>query len=211
MKNLLQGVQISVDVKVMSRNILYVVPTFFIMSFLYLWSNHIAVTRLVENAILLDQLIPFIGWSIIIYWLVLVVAITGVLLLRDIRHVHRLLAVNALSFLLNFMVWFSYPIVYPRTEHLLTGISGELFSILYFLDTPANSFPSGHVSLMCLLAWTGMSLKGWRGHLLLVISVLGVFSVFTTRQHTVIDAIGGAATVMIAYAVVQLYVRLKSE
>ena len=210
MKNLLQGVQITFDLKVISRNMLFVVPTLFIMSFLYLWSNHKPISKVVENTVLLDQSIPFIGWTITIYWFVLIVTIMGVLLLREIKHVYMLLAVNAISFLINFIIWFYYPVVYPRVEHSLTGISQKLFSILFYLDAPTNSFPSGHVSLMCLLAWTGYSLKSRSGNIMLLISIAGVLSVFTTQQHTVIDALAGGLTVVMALIIVKYYLRLKT-
>jgi len=117
--------------------------------------------------------------------------------------------VNAIAFMLNFLIWMSYPVIYPEVgyraaysvDQLQGGITQDLFSILFYFDSSANSFPSGHVSLMCLLGWVGYSLKNHKGYFILLISVLGVLSVFTTRQHTIIDVFGGGITVLLAVVI----------
>ncbi|HED36617.1 MAG TPA: hypothetical protein ENJ08_20660 [Gammaproteobacteria bacterium] len=209
MKNLLQGIELTTDPALIKRNSWLVVLTFFIMSVLYLWSNHFPHIDVAQNALALDQQIPFMSWTITIYWAVLLVAFSGALMIRNIKHLHIVLVINAITFLINFFIWFNFPVVYRGDniimEHSVSGVNRDLFLILYYFDSPANSFPSGHVSLMCLVAWVGYSLKSYAGYIILLISALGVLSVFTTRQHTIIDAVGGLLTVLLAVVIVRSF------
>jgi len=78
------------ELKVVQRNLYFVVPTFFIMSVLYLWSNHLPHMGAIQNSVAFDQLIPFMSWTISIYWLVLLVAFMGGLMIREAQHIYIL-------------------------------------------------------------------------------------------------------------------------
>lgn len=87
---MLQGIELSTELKVVQRNLYFVVPTFFIMSVLYLWSNHLPHMGAIQNSVAFDQLIPFMSWTISIYWLVLLVAFMGGLMIREAQHIYIL-------------------------------------------------------------------------------------------------------------------------
>ena len=91
------------------------------------------------------------------------------------------------------------PAVFRLDEHL-----ARLFAsaALYELDPPNNTFPSLHVAFMLLTA-----LGVWRaerriGPYLLGVAALPAIAILTTKQHYVLDFIGGVALGLACHAVV---------
>lgn len=144
----------------------------------------------------LDLRIPFLPWTVCIYtgaflyWFIAVVVI-----LRGERE-------NALRFLCAHMVSLVTALVFflllptTNTRPVLTG--GGFFEwcmgLIYALDTPDNLFPSLHCELSWL-CWRSLTrVKGvskfWKG-LALVFTLLVFASTLTTKQHILIDVLGG--------------------
>lgn len=143
-----------------------------------------------------DQAIPFVGWSVWVYVAGLVLVASPVLLLPSRESLTRaafayLLVIGAAA------VTFS---LFPVSSGALRADVGALDAgslsawaarAVWGVDPPLNSFPSLHVALGTLavlaLGRARPSLKPWLyGALGLVVG-----SVFTMKQHFLLDAAGG--------------------
>lgn len=171
---------------------------------LYLSSNHIHVfepTTLPITA--LDEAIPFVPHTVWIY----VCEYGAIVLLyaraRDVvnanRFVYAFVALQVVS-LCIFMLW---PTTYPRTQFPLSpDLDAPTHALLTFLrsiDTPANCCPSLHVASICLPAFFFRAEHRrtlpilWAGTAAISLSTL------TTKQHYVIDVVGGLVLAIVLY------------
>jgi membrane-associated phospholipid phosphatase len=171
---------------------------------LYLFSNHVHVFEPVTLPVTaLDTAIPFVPHTVWIYiseyWaIVLLFALS-----RDLVNANRFAyAFAALQVVCAsmFMLW---PTTYPRAQFPLPpDLDAPTRSVLAFLrsiDTPANCCPSLHVASICLPAlffrrehrstWPLL----WAGVTAIVVSTL------TTKQHYVVDVIGGVIVAVVLY------------
>ena len=106
------------------------------------------------------------------------------------------------------MVSFIFFAVFPvssaglRASSISTGalsLTGWAVDCLRSIDPPFNQFPSLHVSLTALSCWSlAEAYPRWWPHLL-VVQVLVVVSVLTTKQHLLIDVAGGLSLAWLAY------------
>jgi membrane-associated phospholipid phosphatase len=144
-----------------------------------------------------DRLIPFIDWTIWIYasqYLLLYACFLGV---NSARAISRLVYAISLASLLGFCVFLIYPTEFPRTLTAKEGASTFAFSLLYSIDSSANCFPSLHVALAWLSA---LSLRDERrkvGALAIVWAALISVSTLTTKQHYLVDLVGGGGLALL--------------
>ena len=87
-----------------------------------------------------------------------------------------------------------------------SGITAFLMRFIYFMDTPTNLFPSIH----CFVAWLGTRYVFTTKHLKhkwlhCIVSIIGTFLVFGstlyTKQHVLLDVLGGIAIGEIGFLV----------
>jgi membrane-associated phospholipid phosphatase len=100
--------------------------------------------------------------------------------------------------LINYGIFLFFPTVIerpPRPDG--TSLADGLYRWLIGIDTPANCFPSGHITAPAIGCWflARQRFRWWPG-IVGVYSVLAV-SVLTTKQHYVIDIAGGLVTAAI--------------
>jgi membrane-associated phospholipid phosphatase len=103
--------------------------------------------------------------------------------------------------LINYSIFLVFPTVLERPP-LPTGdsLADELYRWLIGIDTPANCFPSGHITAPAIGCWflARQRLRWWPA-ITVAYAVLAI-SVLTTKQHYAIDIAGGAATAAIGIA-----------
>ena len=129
----------------------------------------------------LDRLIPFCPVFVVFYclWYPLLVAVGLYLLAADRAGFRRYMAFLAASFFLSLLIWF----LLPSGQDLRPDLTGrtDLFSrwiaALYTVDTNTNVFPSVHVVGSIGAAW----------------AVWDCPSTVLIKQHSLLDAAGGAA------------------
>jgi membrane-associated phospholipid phosphatase len=148
----------------------------------------------------MDVMIPFIPETIWIYnsqflFLFLALWLCPETLRRTITYYAMLLA-TALAFL--FFIFM--PTVLPHHDVNVGGLTGLLWQTLYLTDTPQNCFPSLHVAL-ALLAAQAVATKNkyWR----IAAPLWAMFiclSTLTTKQHYIIDILGGMVVAIIAWS-----------
>ena len=106
--------------------------------------------------------------------------------------VHR----GTLVVLLQLLFFFVFPTVVDRAPLDAAGgqtLSEQMLAWVYAIDTPPrNAAPSGHVSLVLVLAWGASQSVGRYGVLVWSFAALVSVSIVFTKQHHVIDLVTGA-------------------
>ncbi len=108
----------------------------------------------------------------------------------------RLAVADGVAKLICLVFFVAFPTTNVRPELEGSGIGVFLTRLIYLLDTPTNLFPSIH----CFVAWMGTRYlfackhlrRKWLTCILCLIGTLMVFlSTLLTKQHVLIDVIGG--------------------
>ncbi len=145
----------------------------------------------------LDDLIPFMDWTIWIYHSQLFFLMFSVYAIKHAGNLNQIFYSMALASLLSFSIFMLYPTTIPRLAQTKDGLTAEAFAFLYAIDSAANCFPSLHVSL-AVLAATGVLRE--RKNLSVFVILWALFitlSTMTTKQHYFIDLMGGLAVAII--------------
>lgn len=140
----------------------------------------------------LDRAIPLLEWTVWPY-LVLAGCMFLPLLLSDRQIFRRCLTALGCGYSVNLLVFAMWPTMLPR-EGLPDGWHRTAFAWLYAVDSPANCFPSGHITAP-FIAFHALAMehRRWRGLLWLAFALLCP-TILTTKQHYVVDLVGGLAT-----------------
>lgn len=116
----------------------------------------------------------------------------------------RLAAADTVAKLLCLIFFLAVPTTNVRPEVEGTGLIPFFMRAIYALDTPTNLFPSIH----CFVAWMGtrymLQCKNLRHKALTrALCVIGSLLVFAstlyTKQHVLLDVIGGVAVAEVGY------------
>ena len=92
-------------------------------------------------------------------------------------------------------------------DETLAGPPGQAYRLVYGADVPTNWFPSLHVALAALAA-AGLAAHGrWTGIGAVVGALLTAASTLTTKQHYVVDAVGGLVVAAAAWCVAGRWLR----
>lgn len=150
--------------------------------------------------------IPFWTWTVVPYFLL----IGGMYLptfLTQPRDFATALYAITFTVCINYTVFIFYPTVFPRP---LLPDGNSCFDILYRwlvdIDTPANCFPSGHISVPAIGTWYLMKEHPRVAWLYAGIFVMLALSVLTTKQHYFIDIAGGLVTAALGILLSRLYI-----
>ena len=143
-----------------------------------------------------DLAIPFLPWTVVIYtgaflyWI-----ISAVIILRSgTENAFRFLCAHCLSLLAALVFFLALPTTNTRPVPGDKTLWDFFMRLVYTLDTPDNLFPSLHCELswLCYLALKripGMPRSG--KCFACVFSLLVFISTLTTKQHILIDVLGG--------------------
>ena len=146
-----------------------------------------------------DRAIPFVDWSIWIYlshfamqaWLVAELARQGTL---------RPLAAVAWASVVSISAFFIFPTTLPVLSAFPSGpLSQAGFLLVERLNTPANSFPSLHVSLAAIAATALWRMGPKHGAIAVAWATAIVLSTLTARQHTALDVPAGLAVAWLSW------------
>jgi hypothetical protein len=142
----------------------------------------------------LDEAIPFWPGTVVPYFL-LIGGMYLPALVPDQALFRRSLAALTVATVVNTLCFALMPTIYPRPPLPEdTGFPVSWYCWLTTIDTPANCFPSGHITAPAIGCWAVATQWPrcrpwlWGGFALLALSVL------TTKQHYVVDILGGAGT-----------------
>ena len=147
----------------------------------------------------IDQRIPFLSWTVWIYFSQYLLLLFTVWSLRKTQYLSQFIYSISWASLFASLIFYFFPVVLPRIPQATFGINTSLFGFLYLIDTPANCFPSLHVALACLtVPNVAKAHKHWGFFVILWVGVIAI-STLTTKQHYFIDVLGGLLLAVFCY------------
>lgn len=142
-----------------------------------------------------ERAVPFLAWSIVLYWSLNLLYALGFFLCRDGRELARYVAQLLAAQLIATLFFIAFPLQMSWEKPAVSGLSGFLFSSLAAFDLPFNQAPSLHIILCVVVGafylrkartvWLKAALVAW-------FALIGL-SVLTTYQHHFIDIPTGLA------------------
>lgn len=166
---------------------------------LYLLNNHwgsIAGGLNVQRAF--EKNIPFISWTILIYYLIFPYLAMPVFTVPKYGDFCKVICGYFVITAVSAAIFFTIPTTMPRPDIVADGWMRYLFEGIYFVDGPHNLFPSLHVSSVSYVGFINWRFCGKKfGVASALLAILICLSTLTTKQHAVVDVVGG---VMLGWA-----------
>lgn len=146
---------------------------------------------------MLDQQIPVIPWTIVIYFGCYLVWIVNYLIAasREKEFVWRFFAADVLARLVCMAFYLLLPTTNVRPSIPEQGFWNQMLALLYQMDAADNLFPSIHClnSWFCYIAVRGRrEIPRWYQRFSFWAALAVFVSTLTTKQHVIADVIGGA-------------------
>lgn len=146
----------------------------------------------------LDDKIPFVPWTIIIYWGCYVFWIINYIIgcRQHGEKAFRFMSADFLAKLVCLLCFLVFPTTNIRPVIDENSIWDELMRMLYHVDAADNLFPSIHclTSTFCFIAVRGNEeVPKWYKIVSFLITASICVSTLTTRQHVLVDVIAGIA------------------
>lgn len=162
----------------------------------------VAGRRTYAPELFLDRLVPLRpSWALVYGALYLFLIVLPVLAVRQEEHIRRTVAAYLTVWIAAYVFFLLLPTTAPRpTEVSGGGFGGWGLRLLYAADPPYNCFPSLHVAHSFVSALTCWRLDRRLGIATLAAATLVALSTLFTKQHYVLDVVGGALLASAAYA-----------
>ena len=154
----------------------------------------------------LDTKIPLIPAFILVYFGCYIFWVINYLLvsLREEEIKYRFFTADLYARIICFLFFVFYPTTNVRPELVGNGIFVQGMHFLYQIDEPVNLFPSIH----CMASWfCCIGIRGdkkvpvWYKIVSVMIAVLVFISTLVTKQHVIVDVIGGVAVAELTWFV----------
>lgn len=148
----------------------------------------VAPTVLAPSAI--DKAVPFLGWTVWIYYSYAVFLVLPFGACHDEAVVARTFQSLVANSVIAAAVFFAWPTAGVAQQPDTGGVTGLLWIALQTVDRPMNLFPSLHIANACTCALALSGERRWRaaGQ---VWAVAIAISTLTTKQHLFADLLGG--------------------
>lgn len=144
----------------------------------------------------LDDRIPLVPIFILIYFGCYLFWIANYILISSIdkEHCYRLAIADLSGKFICGIIFVLYPTTNIRPDITTSGIFVNMLKFLYSIDAANNLFPSIHV-LVSWYCFAGLrnskAIPAWYRKFSLFIAVMICISTLTTKQHVIVDVIGG--------------------
>jgi PAP2 superfamily len=151
----------------------------------------------------LDDRIPFVAASVWMYLWVFPCVLIPLFVVKCPRLFRRTVVAYAAVMAISFVSFTVFPVTsgqlrVPKVTLDMSRPSDWAISILYYLDPPYNLFPSLHLSLAAVAAFSvWKAAKPYAVAIFVSVGCLGV-SVCTVKQHYLLDALSGLALAALA-------------
>lgn len=144
----------------------------------------------------LDRMIPLWAPSVLVYFGCYLFWIVNYILIarQDKKLVCRFFSADFISRMVCMVIYLAYPTTNTRPEIEPSGFWNQIMLFLYDTDAADNLFPSIHclVSWFCYIGLRGRkNIPAWYRGASCIMAVLVCISTLTTRQHVIIDVVGG--------------------
>jgi membrane-associated phospholipid phosphatase len=153
----------------------------------------------------LDHSVPFLPWTSFIYVMLYPFLFHMCFSIKSYENLNKALYAFLFLILSTCLVFILYPVAYPRDFYPLPYENSpgvNLLRVIRFLDRPVNCFPSLHVSNVFLFSFVFWHECKKRFVLFMLISTAISLSTLTTKQHYILDVIGGLTSAAIIYLVI---------
>lgn len=153
----------------------------------------------------LDTLIPFLPWTISIYWGCYLFWCVNYCLCaaQERKERERFFCAEILAKGACLLLFLTIPTTNVRPDITGTGFWDDLMRLLYQIDAADNLFPSIHC-LVSWLCWVGVrkrrDIPTWYRWFSLFAAIAVCISTLTTKQHVLADVFGGIALAEMCYA-----------
>lgn len=152
----------------------------------------------------IDQKIPFVPWTVSIYLLCYLFWIVNYILCarQDKSAAYRFLFADILAKAICLVFFLAIPTTNVRPVISGHTIWEEIMRLVYHIDSASNLFPSIH----CLVSWfcfigvrKQKQIPAWYRAASCVMAIAVFISTLTTKQHVIVDVIGGVLLAEICY------------
>lgn len=116
----------------------------------------------------------------------------------------RFFVTALVTILIGLGTFFFFPTSVLRPALSGNDIFSELLKIVYRQDAPNNAFPSAHIYITTLLTLFWSEWKGGQRWLWYSIFMIVALSTLLTRQHYIVDLLGGAMLGLLVYEAILL-------
>jgi hypothetical protein len=140
----------------------------------------------------LDQVIPLLPWTIYGYVSLYPLLVANVIYLTPYPHALRpLISAIILANLIAGSIFIIYRTQTTRPPLQYTA-GWQLLALIWGVDPPYNALPSLHTAYSLLIAWTHIKVRSRYLPLVLLWCAIIIATTLTTKQHQVLDLLGGA-------------------
>ena len=142
----------------------------------------------------IDRRIPFVPWTILIYWGCYIFWILNYCLSAAGTRGSRFLAAHFLGECVCFLFFILMPTTMERPQIVETTIFDTLIKMTYSVDQADNLLPSIHcfVSWLCFIGVRDdREIPKWYRIASLLMAVAVCISTLTVKQHVIIDVVAG--------------------
>lgn len=155
----------------------------------------------------IDDMFPLVPFMITIYWGCYIFWGLNYILgcKQEENTVYKFLSADCLAKIVCLIIFIVYPTTNVRPDIVGHGIFDELIRMLYSVDAADNLFPSIH----CLTSWfcfiavrENKNIPKTYKWISFVIAILICISTLTTKQHVILDVIGGVGLAEVSYQIV---------
>lgn len=159
-----------------------------------------------DVSIWLDNQIPLVTPFMLIYLLAFVEWVIGyVMIARDSRDLcYMYIPAELISKFICLVIFITFPTAMVRPEVADGGFFNWMTSVVYYLDTPTDLFPSIHVLESYFIARASLEMKqvgaGYKIFVWVFFALVAVGVLFV-KQHLVLDALAGIVVAEIGIAI----------
>lgn len=170
-----------------------------ILALCYFNASKAGVGRSIDLMSKFDESVPFIPWT---WWIYFPGYVGGLLLamvsFRNLNVYYRTLGAVLAAQAFCAVIFLMFPSDFPRPTDAGAGLTGDAIRWFWTVDPPNNTFPSTHVAVSVIAA-IGMWRDGNRARIVSAVMAVGVIiTVHTTKQHYLVDTLGGIVVALLA-------------
>ena len=153
--------------------------------------------------------LPFLVWTVLPYLLLIDLMYLPIFIKMDGIFNKALMALT-IAVLINYTFFIFFPTYMERpTPPLNEGFFNKIYLWLLTIDGPANCFPSGHITSPGIGCWYFAKAYPKTRFLLMFLFGILCFSVLTTKQHYILDILGGVITGAVGILIVIYFTNRK--
>jgi membrane-associated phospholipid phosphatase len=183
---------------------LFLLLLVFVVLTLYIQINRFTNSSAHVHSIPLDARIPFVPLAIVPYLsFFLLMPWTLFSFLSEREQLYRQMCYSIIIVcLVSYSIYLLYQTTITRPTVTELGFIDSLVSFVYRIDPPYSCFPSLHSSISTIIAVHWVRSRSRTKYLVLFWSVIIIVSTLMTKQHYLLDVVGGITLGILISAVV---------